>query len=165
MPKFTIAFIASVLTLAFAGGASAQSRPSSEGKASRTDDSQRQAWSPSSSAVEASTLIGTKVQTIDGKDVGSIDQLIVNPSDGKVTHVVLGKGGVLGMGETKLVLRWADLKLQRDHDHTDRVVAVVDQAKLDTAPRYEARKASDTTPAASPSTTTPSRKSEPAKKY
>jgi sporulation protein YlmC with PRC-barrel domain len=164
MRKSTIAFIASVLTLALAGGVSAQSRPSSEGKTSPTDDSQRQAWSPSSNAVETSKLIGTKVQTIDGKEIGSIDQLIVNPRDGKVTHVVLGRGGVLGMGQTKLVLRWADLKLQRDPDQADRVMAVVDQAKLDAAPRYEARKASETTPAASP-TTTPNRKSEPAKKY
>ena len=153
MKKPVIAFTAFLLGLGLAGGAWGQTRPSSE--PARTDNAQRSAWSPESGAVETGKLVGTRVQTVDGKRVAEIDNLIVNQADGKITHAVLGKGGMLGIGETKLVLKWSDIKLQRDPDHADRWVAVVEQAKLDAAPRYEARKDRDTAPAASPSATPP----------
>ena len=145
MRKIAIAFIAALLSVAVASGASAQTRPSDTPSKS-TNDAQRQAWSPEPGAVETSKLIGTKVKTVDGK----------------ITHAVLGMGGVLGLGETKLVVKWSDLKLQHDTDRPDRWVAVVDQAKLDTAPRYEARKG-DATPAASPSSTPPAGRSSETK--
>jgi sporulation protein YlmC with PRC-barrel domain len=162
--KVVIVFTASLLSVAVAAGVSAQTRPSDTTTKSTTD-AQRQAWAPDPGAVETSKLIGTKVKTTDGKAVGEIDQFVVNPSDGKITHAILGKGGVLGIGETKLVLKWSDVKLQHDPDRSDRWVAIVDQAKLDSAPRYEARKDRDTAPAASPGTTPPAgRPSEPTKK-
>jgi len=173
--KVVIVLTASLLGAGLATGAwgqATQTRPSGDTSTQRTDDKQRQAWSPDPGAVETSKLIGTRVKTTDGKDVGEIDQLIVSQSDGKITHAVLGKGGVLGIGETKLVLNWSDVKLQRDPDKPDRWVAMVEQAKLDSAPRYEARKDRDTAPAASPGTkppagrsSEPAKPSEPAKKY
>ena len=173
MNKVVIALIATLLSLGLAAGAWAQARPSGDPGTKRTaddtkrvDDAQRQVWSPDPNGLESSKLIGTRVKAPDGKSIGSIDQLIVSQSDGKVTHAVIGKGGMLGVGETKLVLKWSDMKLQRDPDSPDRIVAVVDEAKLDAAPRYEARKDRDTAPAASPSTPPPAkRSSEPAKKY
>ncbi len=165
MKKPAIALTALMLGLGLASGAWGQTRPSPEPAPGRTD-AQRSAWSPDSGAVESSKLVGTRVQLADGKKIGEIDQLIVNHTDGKITHAVLGKGGVLGMGETKLVLRWSDIKLQRDSDHAGRWVAVVDQAKIDAAPRFEARKDRDTAPAASPGATPPAtRTKEPAKRY
>ena len=103
--------------------------------------------------MESKQLIGMRVKNDQGKDVGEIDQLIVNPSDGKITHVVLGRGGLLGVGEQKVVLAWSDLRIQQDPDNRTRWVAMADQGKIDSAPRYEARR--DIAPAASP-TTTPS---------
>lgn len=172
MNKPAIALASCLLTISLATGASAQTqpRPSGEPAANRTDDSQRPAWSPERDGVESGKLIGAKVQTAEGKDIGSIDQLVVNQKDGKITHAVLSKGGVLGVGGTKLVVRWSDIKLQRDPDHESRWLAVVDQAKIDGAPRYEARKDGDTAPAASPTTTTspsptPGKTKAPAKRY
>ena len=180
MNKVVIVLTASLLGVGLTTGAWGQtsqtspSRPSGDTSTTkRTDDKQRQAWTPDPGAVETSKLIGTRVKTADGKDVGEIDQLIVSQSDGKITHAVLGKGGMLGIGETKLVVNWSDVKLQRDPDKADRWVAMIDQAKLDSAPRYEARKDRDTAPAASPGSTPPAgrsseptkKSSEPAKKY
>jgi sporulation protein YlmC with PRC-barrel domain len=165
--KLAIALTATLLSLGFAAGAWGQTRPSSDTGAKPTDDAQRQVWSPDATSLETSKIIGTNVKTPDGTSVGSIDQLIVNPTDGKITHAVIGKGGVLGMGQTKLVFKWSDVKLQHDPDYPDRWHAVVDQAKLDAAPRFEARKG-DTAPAASPASPPASTKpkaSEPAKKY
>jgi sporulation protein YlmC with PRC-barrel domain len=147
----------SVLSLALVGTASAQMRPSTETGKETGSRAQRQAWAPQAGSMEASKLIGTKVKNDQGKDVGEIDQLIVDHSGGKITHVVLGRGGMLGVGEQKVVLAWNDLKLQADPGRRARMIATVEQTKLDSAPRYEARDR-DVTPAASPTTspTTPS---------
>jgi sporulation protein YlmC with PRC-barrel domain len=176
MTRTSTALTVSLVSLALAAGASAQtpSRPGTNSKTQRdsntqrdsstqrdsvrSQDAERAAWSPQPTAIESSKLIGMKVRTTDGKDIGQIDQVIVNQSDGKVTHVVLNKGGILGVGGDKLVLTWRDVKLQHDVDNPDQWVAVVDQAKVDRAPKYEARKESESLPAASPRTT-PSTKS------
>ena len=154
MHKLASVLTVSLLTLALAATASAQAKPSGEPKP------QRQAWALPSTAMEAKQVIGMRVKNDQGKDVGEIDQLIVDPSDGKITHVVLGRGGMLGVGEQKVVVAWSDMKIQPDATARNRWVAMVDQAKVDSAPRYEARR--DTAPAASPSTT-PSTQPKPTK--
>ena len=161
MKQHLIAVTVSLVSLTLAAAASAQTttRPSGATEGSKAGSSaqagsstqERTTWTPQSTAVESSKIIGTKVRTTDGKDIGQIDQVVVNQSDGKVTHVIVSKGGVLGVGAEKLVLTWRDVKLQHDVDNADKWVAVVDQAKIDRAPKYEAR-SSETAPAASPST-------------
>lgn len=145
MYKAASVFTASLLTLALAVTSSAQTRPAGE----PGTQAQRQAWAVPSTSVESRHIVGMKVKSTQGKDVGEIDQLIVNPSDGKITHVVLGRGGLMGVGEQKVVLSWSDLKIQADPDNRNRWVAMTDQAKIDSAPRYEARRDA---PAASPAT-------------
>ena len=149
MKNTVVMLTITALTLTLALTASAQPRPSTES----SREPARQAWVPPTTALEASKLIGTKVKNEAGKDIGEIDQLIVDSHDGKITHVVLGKGGVLGVGEQKLVLTWSDVKLQADPNNRNRTIAMIDQSKVDTAPRYEARRDRETAPAASPRTT------------
>jgi sporulation protein YlmC with PRC-barrel domain len=146
--KTALMLTASILSLAVAFTASAQTRPSAE----TGSKSQRQAWVPPSGALEASKLIGTKVKNDQGKDIGELDQLIVDPTDGKITHVVLGRGGMMGVGEQKVVLPWNDVKLQPDPNNRTRMTGLVDQSKIDSAPRYEARRDREMAPAASPAT-------------
>jgi sporulation protein YlmC with PRC-barrel domain len=162
MHKTISGLVAVTLSLALATTALAQTRPaspSSEPSGTKRDtgraEKMRQAWAPDSNAVEARKIIGMKVKNEQNKDVGEVDQLIVDPTSGKISHVVLGKGGVMGVGEQKLVLNWSDLKMQPDPNNRTRLVATVDQSKLDSAPRYEARRDRET-PAASPRTSTPS---------
>ncbi|HET7343479.1 MAG TPA: PRC-barrel domain-containing protein [Methylomirabilota bacterium] len=171
MKKAPFVVTAALLSLGLATGAWAQTTtsPAGDTKAKRdagtssSSEPERTTWSPQATALESSKLIGMKIRSTDGKDVGQVDQVIVNQSDGKITHVILSKGGVLGMGGEKLVLMWPDVKIQHDNDNPDRWVGVVDQAKVDRAPKYEARKEGESLPAASPSTT-PSTSGRPAKK-
>jgi len=173
----TIVLIACLLAVFGAGSAGAQTtrpsttdtkRPAATDTKSDTknDNAQRQTWSPDSTALESSDLVGAKVQTSDGQSIGEINRLILGQRDAKITHVVVNQGGVLGVGATRLVLQWSDIKIQHDPDHPGRWIAVVDQAKLDAAPLYEARKDGEP-PAASPSTVPPAPKAKtPAtKKY
>jgi PRC-barrel domain protein len=153
---------ASLLTLALPLAASAQSRPMADSATKPV----RQVWLPQAGSIESGKLIGMKVKNDMGKDMGDINALIVDQADGRVTYAVLGLGGLLGVGEQKIVVAWKDLSIRPDPNGRNRFVAMVAQSKVDAAPRYEARRKSEMTPAASPSTepvspsTTP-----PAKKY
>lgn len=68
------------------------------------DDKNRATWAPDQGSFETSQLIGTRVRTADGKDIGEIEQLIVSTQDGKVSHAVIGLGGLAGIGERKVAV-------------------------------------------------------------
>jgi sporulation protein YlmC with PRC-barrel domain len=153
MHKTVSVLAVSLVSLGLVAGASAQTKPSGE----TSSKPMRQAWAIPSNAVESKQVIGMRVKNDQGKDVGEIEQLVVDPAGGKITHVVLGRGGMLGVGEQKVVLPWSDVKIQPDANNRNRWLAMVDQSKIDSAPRYEARR--DGTPAASPSTTPSTRPS------
>jgi sporulation protein YlmC with PRC-barrel domain len=110
----------------------------------------RAAFTMASGQLDSKHLIGMKVNTPDGKHVGEIDQIIFNVKDGKVSHAVVGLGGVAGVGERQVVVPWNQVRLQMTRDHKD-MAATIDRAVLDSARRY-AHDARDVAPAASPST-------------
>ena len=110
------------------------------------------AFSMPADAYHSDRIIGAKVRDQQGKDIGEIDSLVIDKS-GKVSHAVIGKGGVLGVGENKVVVPWSDVNVKADGDG-DRVAVTMDQSKLERAPRFEERRAGrDRSPAASPGTT------------
>ena len=111
----------------------------------------RAAFTVDSGHMDSKDLIGMKVTTPDDKRVGEIDQLVVNMNDGKVSHVIVGTGGLLGVGERHVVVPWSQVKIHHDGRTRKDNVAVIDRATLDSAPRYS-RTDRDRSPAASPST-------------
>jgi sporulation protein YlmC with PRC-barrel domain len=160
---FVTAILTASLVLPFAFDASAQQRDTqprdTQRDADRDKDKSRPAWTKPAGVVEAKKLVGARVKGADGKDIGEIDQLLVNESDGKISHVVIGKGGFAGIGENKLVVPWSDVKIRMDGD---KPMVSMDTAALDRAQRYESRdRDRDRTPSASPGTTTPRRETEP----
>jgi sporulation protein YlmC with PRC-barrel domain len=146
MKTASLAAVALTLGLAFtASGVQAQDRPAKD----------RPAFTMDANHMDSKYLIGMKVDTPDDKHVGEIDQLVVNMRDGKVTHAIVGLGGLVGVGEKHVVVPWSQVKIREGRDRKDSV-AVIDRSALDNAPRY-VRTDRDRTPAASPSTTSPSR--------
>jgi sporulation protein YlmC with PRC-barrel domain len=108
------------------------------------------AFALESGHVDTKHIIGMKVVTPDGKHVGEIDQLIMNAGNGKVSHAVVGLGGLAGIGERHVVVPWSQVKIRGGRDRKD-MAAMVDRAALDNARRYSAD-ARDVPPAASPAT-------------
>jgi sporulation protein YlmC with PRC-barrel domain len=119
------------------------------------DAKDRQAWKADAGSLDSKHVIGMKVRTPDGKNVGDVDQLIMNAKDGKVTHAVIGLGGLAGVGEKKVVVPWSQLKVARDDKNRDHMIATIESSALDRAPRYEAAADRDRErpAAASPATT------------
>jgi sporulation protein YlmC with PRC-barrel domain len=140
MKRFALTAVALALGLAFsANGAVA-------------DDKLRvSAFTLDSAHMDSKHLVGMSVNTPDGKRAGEIDHLIVNMKDGKVSHVIVGVGGLAGVGERHVVVPWSQVKIRHEGNDRKNVVAVIDRATLDNAPRYT-RVDRDRVPAASPAT-------------
>jgi sporulation protein YlmC with PRC-barrel domain len=152
------ALVPSILGLAAADGLAQQrpaappaERPVTDRPAERKEAGP--AFTMPAGAYESDRIVGTKVKDAQGKDIGEIDALIIDSQEGKVTHAVIGKGGVLGIGASKVVVPWSEVQMTTDRDG-DRVAITMEESKLENAPRYERRQAArDRAPAASPGTT------------
>jgi sporulation protein YlmC with PRC-barrel domain len=151
MMKTMATMLASVMALGLATAAMAQQTQPRE-----MPREQRTTFTKPAGAVETKALIGAKVKSAQGKDIGEIDQLLVDPQKGSITHAVVGVGGMLGVGETHVVVPWSDVKLSADPNNRDRWIAQMDQSVLDRAPKYDRHIAGDRdrdrTPATSPRT-------------
>jgi hypothetical protein len=113
-------------------------------------DTKAPAWKQGAGLYETNDIIGTRIKNAEGKDIGEIDQLLVD-RQGKVRHVVIGVGGLAGVGEKKVVVPWTDLKFAPVAEGKKNAITM-DQAKLERAPRYDRSARSDVAPAASPRT-------------
>jgi sporulation protein YlmC with PRC-barrel domain len=108
------------------------------------------AWKNSAGLYETKDIIGTRIKNAAGKDVGEIDQLLID-RNGKVSHVVIGVGGLAGIGEKKVVVPWSELKFAPVAEGKKNAI-MMDEARLENAPRYDRSARSDAAPAASPRT-------------
>jgi sporulation protein YlmC with PRC-barrel domain len=101
--------------------------------------------------VGSDSLVGTTVRTPDGRDVGKVSRLMIDPSDGRVVTVVLTTGSRLGMGGNTLSVPWNTVKVGQEQG---RVIVTLTQM-LESAPKSEKERARDSAPAASPQTAPP----------
>jgi sporulation protein YlmC with PRC-barrel domain len=122
-------------------------RPADQPQRDRTME--RPASKEAAGLYESNDIIGTRVQNAEGKNIGEIDQLLID-RNGRVSRVVVGVGGLAGVGEKKVVVPWSDLKFVASDGK--KATLMIDQAKLERAPRYERSARWDAPPAASPRT-------------
>jgi len=98
-------------------------------------------------AIASDSLIGTTVKDQQGKDIGEVSKLMIDPNGGRVTSVIISRGGTLGMGAKEMSLPWDALKLQRDEGQ--RLVVTLQREMLEQAPQAEQPRQREQ-PAASP---------------
>jgi sporulation protein YlmC with PRC-barrel domain len=135
MKKFVAGmFIAAAAMLAVVGSAVAQS----------SDPSSAQ----QGVLIDSGSLIGSAVRDAQGKDLGKVSRLMIDPQDGKVQSVVVSMGGTLGMGGNSVAMPWDQVKIAQDQG---RLVVTVDQQMLQQAPKAQSDRQKDA-PAASPAT-------------
>ena len=63
-----------------------------------------------SGVLKASQLIGMKVEGTDGKTLGGIKDLVVDPDDGSIDYAVLDFGGLAGIGDKYFAVPWQTLQ-------------------------------------------------------
>ena len=132
-------------------------RPADKPARDTARDTQAPAWKHAG-LHETKDIIGTRIKNAEGKDLGEIDQLLID-RNGKVSHVIIGVGGLAGVGEKKVVVPWSDLKFAPVTEGKKNAITM-DEAKLERAPRYDRSARSDAAPAASPRAGSPVKDSD-----
>ena len=89
-------------------------------------------------------IVGSHLKNLQNQDIGTIDDLVVNPDTGRVRFAVLDVGGFLGVDATKVVVPWGAIGLEKNKPG-DAPSYVIDATKdrLDKAPKFDASKLSD----------------------
>jgi sporulation protein YlmC with PRC-barrel domain len=83
--------------------------------------------------IRYSKLKDAKITTSAGESLGDVEDLLINPTSGKIDFVVLGKGGFLGLGEKRVPVPWNAISLKTEKQFT----LNVDKNKLKSAPTLD----------------------------
>lgn len=75
----------------------------------------------------ASGVIGKKLVTPEGEDLGEITDFVVG-ADGRIRYVILSSGGFLGIGEEEYTIEWNEIK---PGEKTDSLIADVKKSQLE----------------------------------
>jgi len=81
----------------------------------------------------ASDLIGTRVRSADGGDVGEVEDLIISP-DAKVTTLVVSVGGFLDIADKRVAVPFSDVQRWSDNKT---LALPLSKAQLEAAPAFE----------------------------
>ncbi len=87
-----------------------------------------------SEMLKGSDLIGMKVEGADGKKLGDIKDLVVDPMDGDIDYAVLDYGGFLGVGDKYFAVPWEAFKFSPDGK---KVILDVTKKDLKQAPGFD----------------------------
>lgn len=143
MRKYTI--IAAALTAALATPAFAQSTtapatsaaPHAATTTAATPASANFLQTQQSSDWRGSKLIGASVYGPDNASIGEINDLIVG-TDGKISAVVVGVGGFLGVGQKDVALPFENISVTRKADSAsiDKIKVSYTKDQLKNAPKF-----------------------------
>jgi sporulation protein YlmC with PRC-barrel domain len=134
----SVALAASSIALALAQTSPPQPAPTpSPGVATQPRTQSEQQWrTPQGEEIRASKLIGSSVRNSAGETVGDINEIVIN-KDGKVTAVVLGVGGFLGLGERQVAVGLESLQLSRGNGGTMIPTLNATKDSLKSAPEWK----------------------------
>jgi sporulation protein YlmC with PRC-barrel domain len=82
----------------------------------------------------ARTLIGDPVVDRTGRDIGRIEELMIDVATGRVAYAVLSFGGILGIGDKLFALPWSQLVVD---EARKRFVVDVSRETLENAPGFD----------------------------
>ncbi|CBS87464.1 PRC-barrel domain-containing protein [Azospirillum lipoferum] len=82
-------------------------------------------------AIAADDLEDAKLRSPDGKDMGEISELVIDPATGRIAYAVVELGGFLGIGDSDFPVPWALFAPSGDG-----YVLNVPKDKLTNAPRF-----------------------------
>ncbi|MBU6432468.1 MAG: PRC-barrel domain-containing protein [Nitrospirae bacterium] len=83
---------------------------------------------------KASELLKMKVQGTDGKSLGSIRDLVIDPAEGDIEYAVLDFGGFAGIGDKYFAVPWDALQLDQSKK---KLVLDVSKKDLKQAPGFD----------------------------
>ncbi len=130
MKKMTVSLITIMTSLALTSPLYAATDYQNSQK-SATTLNQSENSQINSQALSASKLLGMDIVSQNGEDIGEIQDIKLDPKSGRINYVTIQKGGVLGIGEEEGIA----VPLEAFNFTEDKAKLLVDQNKLDTAPK------------------------------
>lgn len=91
----------------------------------------RQARAP---LLSADTITGDEVCNLQDEKLGTIQDIMLDMTEGKIRYAVLASGGFLGMGDRLVAVPWKALKLDQENH---RFKLDVDVERLKNAPGFD----------------------------
>lgn len=84
--------------------------------------------------ISASSIIGDSVKNTKGEDLGKIEELMIDTTDGEVNYAVISFGGFLGMGDKLFAVPLEQMSL-----NTEKKCLILDvpKEKLEKAPGFD----------------------------
>lgn len=87
------------------------------------------------SQIRAEKLLGMKVVNRMGEEVGTVDDIVIDPS-GKVSGLVVKTGGFMGIGGKAVAIAWQDVS---NAARSDVVNIALTKADLEKAPAFKTK--------------------------
>lgn len=84
--------------------------------------------------LKTSEIIGYSVISTDGEELGTIQEIVIDPHEDRVAYAVLSFGGFLGMGDKLIALPWEALLLKPDKQTA---FLSIEKEKLRNAPGFD----------------------------
>lgn len=113
--KTSLATTALLCAVSLALGRSAQAAPAESPSPTPGTGAPSTHVAPYQGLLLTTKVVGSHIKNLQNQDIGTIDDLIFNPDTGRVRFAVLGVGGFLGAGETKVVVPWGRWAWSRVH--------------------------------------------------
>lgn len=79
----------------------------------------------SGATVRASKLIGMEIQNAEGKEVGEINDLVIDASNGRLRYAAVTYGGFLGFGNKMFAVPFEAFRFQPDPEDRNEVVLLL----------------------------------------
>jgi sporulation protein YlmC with PRC-barrel domain len=93
---------------------------------------QKQPWGK---VARGGDIIGSTVLDSNNDNIGSINDLVLEPQTGHVAYAIISHGGFLGIGAEHVAVPWQVLQARPDQDRTYQVN--ITQERLEQAPSFE----------------------------
>jgi sporulation protein YlmC with PRC-barrel domain len=106
-----------------------------EKAATTTGQSQTREKTAMEQADRVSKIIGKKVVSQKGEDLGKIEDLMLS-KDACLDYIILAPGGLLGTGDRLIPIPWKALKTGAQ---ADTIIIDMDKSQLEKAPSFESK--------------------------
>ena len=84
--------------------------------------------------LSSDSLVGTNVYNLDGQELGTIKELMLDTQNGRITYAVLSFGGFMGIGDKLFALPWSAIKIDAEQE---RLLLDVTKEKLEQAEGFD----------------------------
>lgn len=89
-------------------------------------------------SIRASQVIGMHVINNDGKQLGSVADIVLDMRSGRVRYAALSFGGFLGVGDKLFAVPWRALQVRQNAETGDNMLVLnVSEEKLEKAPGFD----------------------------